>query len=175
METIQSLYKLFEDRGFPGHMAPKVSRHVNTTGLVWRFTSAGVVFDRDCRASVGVYDQHNIPQAGVTVRNVTVAGHVEREVTGSDGRANFFMGHGSGYSQPNQGPHTISVEGAPSDQVVGIGLPNGHHADFGISFQLRRDDPGNGDDNGEDPGNGEEPQGCLTAIFQIIKRSLVGG
>ena len=178
---IDRYFNAFKAQGFEPPGAPKLVPYVGAGKQYFKFIpdEAGVTFDANCRVVVYVQSKLGTPLGGRLVINQTVAGDQERKETDGIGRFQFNMGNpGSGYAGINQGPHKVWVEepGIGSDVVEGFGLPNGHHADFTAIFRLvDRDDAGNGDDDDDDNGQTEEPPGCLLAILQIIKRTLVGG
>ena len=109
--------------------------------VFYGFTGGGVRLDINANITAYVLDQDGVPVAGAPVFNVRPDGQYEVILTGGNGSAQFFMGPGSKFWPPTPGPHTVFVGPDQNtarpigDQVTSLGLPEGHHAEFTISFR----------------------------------------
>ena len=105
-------------------------------------SSITAVLDIGCSITVYVLDTQGVPMAGMSVRNARPDGRAEVLKTNGQGAIAFFMGAGSHFAVGNQdGPHAISAGG---DLVYSLGLPDGHHCDYVLTFRQMTLAPQNG-------------------------------
>jgi hypothetical protein len=80
------------------------------------------------------------------VYNLRPDGRFEMVPTGGNGQSTFFLGRGSYFFAPQEGPHTVFVgDGGSSeeqtppkvmgDKLGSMGLPEGNHCDYVITFR----------------------------------------
>jgi hypothetical protein len=135
------------------------------SGPHYDFMGGSVVADQNCRVLVTVLNEHGFPQAGIKVTNMRVDAQWECIETNGAGQAEFFMGKGSKFSPPDQGPHTVYVGDGPKRlgaAVVGLGLLYGHHMDYSVGFKYTL--------NGgtPPPPDSTENKGCIVGLLEFI-------
>lgn len=101
----------------------------------FRLVGDSVVLDQTCRAVVTVRDERGQPLVGVPVTDRWPDGAITLE-TNAHGQVEFFFGPEAKFWPPNIGPHEVYVgaEKPESDIVSGLGLPEGRHADYQLTF-----------------------------------------
>ncbi len=110
------------------------------------FTSGSARVDVGASITVYVLDNQGVPAAGINVYNVRPDGRFEMIQTGGNGQATFYLGRGSYFFSGQDGPHTVFIgEGGNSeelqapkvmgDRIGSMGLPEGHHVDYVITFR----------------------------------------
>ena len=110
------------------------------------FTSGSARLDVGASISVYVLDTQGVPLAGAKVYNLRPDGKFEVIETAGNGQATFYLGRGSYFFAPQEGPHTVfigeggnSEEGlaptAQSDRIGSLGLPEGRHCDYVLTFR----------------------------------------
>lgn len=127
----------------------KIERY-SGVGPHYQLVEGSVALDQVCRAIVTVRSHLGIPLAGVRVTDEWPGGRAIL-YTNAAGQAEFFFGPEAKFWPPDTGPHKIYVGRpgeVPSDEVVGLGLPNGHHADYQLTFQYVLD--AEGEEGGEE-------------------------
>ncbi len=105
--------------------------------------AASAVLDINTRCSVTVLDKAGRPLAGIEVIDMRTDGQYEELQTNGAGYCEFIYGAASKFWRPNRGPHTVYVgdPGHPAgDQVESLGLPEGHHAEYALTFMLAAPD-----------------------------------
>jgi hypothetical protein len=98
----------------------------------YEFAGGSVVLDQVCRCLVKVVDERGVPLPGVNVTNFWPGGSTTL-VTDADGKVEFFFGPEAKFWKPNVGPHSVRITEV-SDVISGMGLPEGHHADYQLLF-----------------------------------------
>ncbi len=110
------------------------------------FTSGSARVDVGASITVYVLDSQGVPAGGVHVYNLRPDGKFEDLETGGNGQVTFYLGRGSYFFSPTEGPHTVFVgEGGNQDEgtlptvkgdrVTSMGLPEGHHVDYSLTFR----------------------------------------
>ena len=98
---------------------------------------SSAVLDINCRCIVTVLDERGRPVAGVAVIDIRPDAQYEELLPNGAGQVEFIYGAASKFWAPNVGPHMVYIgePGTPAgDQVVGMGLPEGHHCEYSLSF-----------------------------------------
>jgi len=100
-------------------------------------TGATVVLDRNCSVTVYVLDKDGVPAAGLPIINQWPDGS-ENIPTGGNGQTVFYLGPGSRFWSPSDGPNTVYIGnvGQPvSDVLYSLGLPEGRHCEYTFTFR----------------------------------------
>jgi len=153
-------------------MRTKIEKYSGDADTYFAFNGGAGVFDQNCRCIATVLDESGIPMTGVKVTNMRPDSQYECLETNGLGQVEFWFGPGAKFWEPNEGPHRVYVgEGTQvlGDMVRGMGLPDGHHAEYNIAFRkVKR--------TVEPPVDPEDPpqtnRGCVFAIMAFLWKLL---
>jgi hypothetical protein len=84
-----------------------------------------------------VQDENGNPMPGTRVTLKTTGGDTATQITDERGHCDHPMGAGSSFApdRGERGPLTVFVEGLPSDEVSGMGLPLRRHAQYILTWR----------------------------------------